>query len=186
VYVDIRDHVNKLTSAVLEPLRRLIHLSIKSERRLGKAIGLSNLLIVITLGLSFALYALIFPITLCNDPLDPRERERVRKEWRQEELAMEETRRRWRQEREAHEKEEENRRRAHLYWSDLDGSDQCTSYNAREYTAQLRNLSPGLNRLEACLATPITIHGTTLDKPEWCEERVCYLLCRLTTIDVCI
>jgi len=129
------------------------------------------LIIVITLGLSLALYVSIFPITVCHDPLDPRERARVREEWRRELLVMDETRSRWRREKEAREKEEEDRRRAHLYWSDLEGNDRCISFSTREYTAQLRNLSPGLDRLQACLATPITIHGATLDNPDWCGDR---------------
>jgi hypothetical protein len=62
--------------------------------------------------------------------------------------------------------------RAHLYWSGLEGSDRCLSYNIREYTARLANPPIGLNRMDACMTTPIVIHDTTLDKPEWCEDRV--------------
>jgi hypothetical protein len=55
---------------------------------------------------------------------------------------------------------------AHLYWSGFEGSDRYLSYN-REHTARLSNLPIGLNRMDVCMATPILIHDTTLDKPEW-------------------
>jgi hypothetical protein len=191
----------------------------------------------------------MIPVTKCHDPLDPGERNRVREEWRQEELAqeelrgrwkreeeedarqreakqrsweremedrkrkeetdqekkrldwqrevedhkrrrkeeemdqekkrqewqheMEQTRRQWEREVEDHERkrreDEQKRKRAHLTWSHLEGGDQCLAYNTREYTAQLSNVPSGLDRLEACMAIPIVIHGVTLDKPDWCE-----------------
>jgi len=92
---------------------------------------------------------------------------------RKEETDQEKRRLDWQHEVEDHERkrreDEQKRKRAHLTWSHLEGGDRCLSYNTKEYTAQLSNVPPGLDRLEACMATPIVIHGATLHKPDWCE-----------------
>ncbi|KAG2156827.1 uncharacterized protein EDB93DRAFT_1247019 [Suillus bovinus] len=137
-------------------------------------------------------------ISLHKDPLDPDVRERIRKDWdielrRHEEEVFKriDTQKRWRledndrirlrdqwenevknHEREVEERrkhEEEERLRLNMFWTDL-ASHTCTTYATREYTAQLVNVPSYYNRrVEACMATPVKIHGVDYT-PKWCED----------------
>ena len=61
--------------------------------------------------------------------------------------------------------------RDRLFWADP-VSHTCTSYGTREYSALLVNVPEGYKlRVEACMATPIKIHGVEY-KPKWCEDHV--------------
>jgi len=65
--------------------------------------------------------------------------------------------------------EEEERLRLNMFWTDL-ASHTCTTYATREYTARLVNVPSYYNRrVEACMATPVKIHGIEY-MPKWCED----------------
>ncbi|KAG2343924.1 hypothetical protein BDR05DRAFT_932936 [Suillus weaverae] len=65
--------------------------------------------------------------------------------------------------------EEEERLRLNMFWTDL-ASHTCTTYATREYTARLVNVPSYYNRrVEACMATSVTIHGAEYT-PKWCED----------------
>jgi hypothetical protein len=129
--------------------------------------------------IAFALYASVFPLSSCNNPLDPDVRDRIRKEWDiecQEKLAR---RVQWEREVEEHDRdikerktrEEEERLRLNMFWTDPE-SHACTMYGTRKYTARLVNIPGDYNRrVEACMATPIQIHGIEY-KAKWCEDHV--------------
>jgi hypothetical protein len=80
--------------------------------------------------------------------------------------------RRKREETERVEREKRDRERMNLYWEDIQGGDQCIAHKTREYTARLANLGPGIDALDACRATSLTIHGVTYSTPTHCEDRV--------------
>ncbi|OAX31489.1 hypothetical protein K503DRAFT_80664 [Rhizopogon vinicolor AM-OR11-026] len=66
-------------------------------------------------------------------------------------------------------REEEERQRLNMFWTDPE-SHTCTSYGTREYTARLLNVPANYNRrIEACMATPIQVHGVEY-KPKRCED----------------
>ncbi|KAG2038373.1 hypothetical protein BDR03DRAFT_954597 [Suillus americanus] len=86
-------------------------------------------------------------------------------------------REKWSREVEGHEREVEERRkheeeerlRLNMFWTDL-ASHTCTTYATREYTARLVNVPSYYNRrVEACMATPVNIHGIE-HTPKWCED----------------
>jgi hypothetical protein len=94
---------------------------------------------------------------------DEEERIRIREEWSREveehEHQVEERRKH----------EEEERLKMNMFWTDL-ASHSCTTYATREYTARLVNVPSYYNRrVEACMATPVKIHGTEYT-PKWCED----------------
>jgi len=73
--------------------------------------------------------------------------------------------------RERREREERERLRLNMFWTDP-VSHTCTSYGTREYSALLVNIPEGYKlRVEACMATPVKIHGVEY-KPKWCEDHV--------------
>ncbi|KAJ8587024.1 hypothetical protein M405DRAFT_864106 [Rhizopogon salebrosus TDB-379] len=124
--------------------------------------------------IAFALYPSVFPLSSCNKPLDPDVRDRIRKEWDIEKLAR---RVQWEREVEEHDhdikerktREEEERLRLNMFWTDPE-SHTCTMYGTRKYTARLVNIPGNYNRrVEACMATPIQIHGIEY-KAKWCED----------------
>ncbi|KAG1851954.1 hypothetical protein F4604DRAFT_1806505 [Suillus subluteus] len=87
------------------------------------------------------------------------------------------TREQWKKEEDGHEREVEERRkheeeerlRLNMFWTDPT-SHTCTTYATREYTARLVNVPSYYNRrVEACMATPIKIHGVEY-MPKWCED----------------
>jgi hypothetical protein len=45
-------------------------------------------------------------------------------------------------------------------------------HRTKGYSACLANLLPGVDTLEACKVTPLTIHGVTYDSPLECEDCV--------------
>jgi hypothetical protein len=126
--------------------------------------------------------------------LEDEDRIRINEQWQTEkedhERDMEERRRReeqekivlrekWGREVEEHERqaeerrkhEEEERLRLNMFWADVT-SQACTTYATREYTARLVNVPSYYNRrVEACMATPVNIHGTEYT-PKWCEDHV--------------
>ncbi|KAG1903136.1 uncharacterized protein F5891DRAFT_117832 [Suillus fuscotomentosus] len=86
-------------------------------------------------------------------------------------------REKWSREVEEHERQVEERRkheekerlRLNMFWTDL-ASHTCTSYATREYTARLVNVPSYYDRrVEACMATPVEIHGAEYT-PKWCED----------------
>lgn len=124
--------------------------------------------------------------------LEDEDRIRLHEQWQTEgeehKRDMEERRRREEQERivlrekwgrevEEHEREAEERRRheeeerlrLNMFWTDVT-SHTCTTYATREYTARLVNVPSYYNRrVEACMATPVMIHGAEYT-PKWCED----------------
>ena len=68
------------------------------------------------------------------------------------------------------------RERMRLYWVDVRGDRHCMAHGTRKYTARLANLLPGIDPIEACKATPFTIHGVTYDSPVHCEDHVSTIL----------
>ncbi|KAJ8585879.1 hypothetical protein M405DRAFT_772395 [Rhizopogon salebrosus TDB-379] len=113
------------------------------------------------MAIAFALYASLFPLSSCNNPLDPDVRDRIRKEW--------DIEHRQHQEEQRKREEEEERLRLNMFWTDLE-SHTCKTYGTREYTARLLNVPGGYNRrVEACMATPIQVHGVEY-KTKWCED----------------
>jgi len=147
---------------------------------------------------SFVVFWHIFPITSCNDPLDPNVRDRIRSDWdyewrqhealehihrqqqerwKKDEIAHGKLIREWAQERDAHEREikereareEEERQRLNLFWVNEE-SHGCTTYGTREYTAWLANVPSGYRRrVEACKATPLEVHGLSY-LPHTCKD----------------
>ncbi|KIJ09283.1 hypothetical protein PAXINDRAFT_172547 [Paxillus involutus ATCC 200175] len=135
---------------------------------------------------------------LCNDPLDPDVRDRIRKEWdrellqhdelarnhqeheetwKTEQIAHDELLEEWNRERKAHDRqkmererrEEDERRRRNMFWVDVEPHG-CTSYATREYTARLTNVPSNYNRrVEACKATPLVVHDQSY-LPRTCED----------------
>jgi hypothetical protein len=53
---------------------------------------------------------------------------------------------------------------------DIQPEERCVAHDARKYSAHLANLLPGIDAVEACKATPFTIHGVTHDNPDYCEN----------------
>ncbi|KAG2156887.1 uncharacterized protein EDB93DRAFT_874224 [Suillus bovinus] len=99
--------------------------------------------------------------------------ERQRREERDRILLRE----KWSREVEEHERkveerrkrEEEERLKLNMFWTDL-ASHTCTTYATREYTARLVNVPSYYNRrVEACMATPVKIHGLEY-MPKWCDD----------------
>jgi len=151
-----------------------------------------------TFFIAVGLWMSTMPITHCNAPADPQVRERAREEWSKEVLehkkhvaereaingrwAWEDERRatllREREqesiqhEREARERaQREERQRLGLFWGRVEAH-QCKTYGTREYTAVLLNLPMNWGqRVEACKATPLEVHGVT-HLPKTCEDRV--------------
>jgi hypothetical protein len=101
------------------------------------------LIAIITASIAVMIFALMS--NTCNNPLDPEAEER--------------------------QKREDERLRSNMFWTDLTPHT-CTTYATREYTARLVNVPSYYNRrVEACMATPVKIHGTEYT-PKWCEDRV--------------
>ncbi|OAX38153.1 hypothetical protein K503DRAFT_718607, partial [Rhizopogon vinicolor AM-OR11-026] len=153
---------------------------------------------LLTILITGVIFASVFPLTSCNNPLDPDVRRRILKQWaverlhHQEEVAKHaDLEHRWRVEdddrvhlrnqwareveqhnhdiRERQRREEEERQRLNMFWTDPE-SHTCTSYGTREYTARLLNVPANYNRrVEACMATPIQVHGVEY-KPKRCED----------------
>ena len=127
--------------------------------------------------------------------LEDDERVHIREQWMREkeehDRGVEERRRReeeervrvrerWMREKEEHDHgvekrrrlEEEERLRLNMVWGDVQSDTTCTTYATREYTARLMNVPSYYDRrVEACMATPIQIHGVEY-KPKWCEDHV--------------
>jgi hypothetical protein len=105
-----------------------------------------------------------------------RDMEERRRREEQERIVLRE---KWGKEVEEHEREAEERRRheeeerlrLNMFWTDVT-SHACTTYATREYTARLVNVPSYYNRrVEACMATPVMIHGAEYT-PKWCEDHV--------------
>ncbi|KAG0702049.1 hypothetical protein DFH29DRAFT_999692 [Suillus ampliporus] len=158
----------------------------------------TTLTAILTATIAVVVFALVFSPKPCNDPLDPDVRDRIRREWdiefrqHQEEVFkhidtekrwhLEEDERfrlreQWRREVEEHRREveerqrreEEERLRLNMFWTEPE-SHLCTTYDTRTYTARLVNVPSYYNRrVEACMATPVKIHGVE-HKPKWCED----------------
>ncbi|KAG0702053.1 hypothetical protein DFH29DRAFT_923572 [Suillus ampliporus] len=156
------------------------------------------LIAVLTAAIAVVIFASVFSPKPCNDPLDPDVRDRIRKEWdielrqhQQDILKRVDTEKRWRlednerfrlreqwgREEEEHKREVEERRkreqderlRLNMFWTEP-VSHTCTTYATREYTARLVNVPSYYDRrVEACMATPVQIHGTDYT-PKWCED----------------
>ncbi|KAG6812360.1 hypothetical protein H0H92_003260 [Tricholoma furcatifolium] len=67
-------------------------------------------------------------------------------------------------------REVRERERARLYWDDVHGEEHCLSNGHRKYSARLANLTPSLDGMEACRATPITLNGVIYANPISCED----------------
>ncbi|KAG1760439.1 hypothetical protein EDD22DRAFT_80017 [Suillus occidentalis] len=100
------------------------------------------LIAIMTASIAIIIYASAF--NTCNEPFDPEAAERQERE--------------------------DIRLRLNMFWTDLT-SHPCTTYATREYTARLANVPSYYNRrVEACMATPVNIHGVEYT-PKWCEDR---------------
>jgi hypothetical protein len=123
-------------------------------------------------------------VRVSRDIVDPKVRDQIRREWSIElethNRAMEHAQaeeREWQEKKENREREESeraerekrNRDLMGLYWDDAQG-EHCIAYRTRRYRARLENLLPSINVIEACKATPITIHSLTYDSPLYCED----------------
>jgi hypothetical protein len=65
--------------------------------------------------------------------------------------------------REQRQREEEERQRQGLYWSNPEANAKCTAYNTREYRARLLNNVPyHYNLLKPCEEIPIVIHDRSV------------------------
>jgi hypothetical protein len=111
-----------------------------------------------------------------QDGWDRKQDEWHRKEqtWQREWNEME---RRAHEEAERVEKEKWEWEHMNLYWEDLKGEEHCVAHRTKKYSACLANLLPGIDVLEACKATPLTIHGVTYDSPLHCEDQVSNMSC---------
>jgi len=118
----------------------------------------------------FAIFASVFPLDSCSDPLDPDVRNRIRKEW------DDERRRHDEELKQRAEDEKFERLRLNLFWGDLKAHT-CSSYGTRTHTARLLNLPANYDhRIEACMATPIQIRGAK-HNATLCEDHVGALYC---------
>jgi hypothetical protein len=175
----------------------------KASRRRSRSLDLCiwiTCTAILAMAIVFGLYALVFPLSSCNNPLDPDVRDRIRKEWdierrqhqgevlkrinieqrwRVEDDKRDHLREQWMREIEEHDhdikerkrREEEERLRLNMFWTDPE-SHTCTTYGTREYTARLLNVPGDYNRrVEACMATPIQVHGVEY-KTKWCKDYV--------------
>ncbi|KAG1800378.1 uncharacterized protein HD556DRAFT_1343066 [Suillus plorans] len=146
--------------------------------------------VYVAIALFFITFTIVnSPIIFHKDPLDPDVRDRIRKDWdielrqhQKEVLEHNYTKTRWlleddnrileeheRKVEERRKHEEEERLRLNMFWTDL-ASQTCTSYATREYTARLVNVPSYYDRrVEACMATPVKIHGVEY-MPKWCED----------------
>jgi hypothetical protein len=128
--------------------------------------------------------------SISRNIFDPEVREQIRREWSiqledhnrvierakvEEREWQEKKERREREEAERVEKEKLERGRMRLYWDDIQGDENCLGYGTRKYGARLANLLPGIDAIEACKATPITIHDATYESPDYCEDRVSHV-----------
>jgi len=65
---------------------------------------------------------------------------------------------------------QEERLRLNLHWGDVD-THTCTTYATRGYSAQLLNLPTSwYDRVDACMATPLGIHGISYF-PKYCDDK---------------
>ncbi|KAG6861062.1 hypothetical protein C0995_004404 [Termitomyces sp. Mi166 len=116
--------------------------------------------------------------TVLNPYIESEQRHRMREEWEIERKNHDLELKRWNSKITNFEKDwqrkvdEENRKRelAHLYWDDVQGGEHCVSNGRKKYTARLANLTPSLDGMEACKATPITLNGVMYDSPIYCEN----------------
>ncbi|KDQ64400.1 hypothetical protein JAAARDRAFT_52353 [Jaapia argillacea MUCL 33604] len=97
---------------------------------------------------------------------EARERARERNEW-------EDERRRWADNVRRHQEEWERweKERSQVRWGEPQGDERCVAYDTRFYTATLANLPPSMHWMQACMETPIEIHGVRIDSPESCEKK---------------
>ena len=93
---------------------------------------------------------------------------RKEQQWQRE---WNEMQRRAREEAERAEKEKRDREHMNLYWEDIRAEEKCTAHRTKKYSARLANLLPGIDALDACKATALTLHGVTYDSPLYCEDR---------------
>ena len=187
----------------------------KASRRpsvsINQCIVTAVVVFIVTITITVAIFASVFPLRSCNDPVDPAVRDRIRAEWdverrqhqhevlihqqwmreteeyernlsesiRRENQQRDARRVQWEREEEEHrryleerqKREEEERQRMNMFWTDPE-SHTCISYGTREYTARLVNVPACYDRrVEACMATPIQIHGVEY-KAKWCEDHV--------------
>jgi hypothetical protein len=96
--------------------------------------------------------------------------QKQKREREEEQRWQEKKQRREREEAERVEREKWERQRMRLYWDDIQAEKRCIAYGTRKYSARLANLLPGIDAIEACKATPLTIHGVTPDTPDYCEN----------------
>jgi hypothetical protein len=94
---------------------------------------------------------------------------RKEQQWQREWTEMQ---RRAREEAERARKEKWDREHMNLYWEDIRPEEKCIAHRTKKYSARLANLLPGIDALDACKATSLTLHGVTYDSPLYCEDRV--------------
>ncbi|KAF9235732.1 hypothetical protein BU15DRAFT_77661 [Melanogaster broomeanus] len=173
-------------------------ISRKEEQKASREWLLPAMLAIFAILGSFLVFWITFPLTYCNDPLDPDVRDRIRNEWdyewrqhealahihrqqeerwKKDEIAHERLIREWAQERDAHDREikereareEAERLRLNLVWVNEE-SHSCITYGTREYTARLANVPSGYKRgVEACKKTPLVIHDVSY-LPHTCKD----------------
>jgi hypothetical protein len=115
-----------------------------------------------------------------SDILDAKIRNQIRRDWSIELENHKAEERKWQEKKERRECEEDEKRghgRMRMYWDDIRPGEHCIAYRTMKYTARLVNLLPGPNiesidAIEACEATPLTIHNVTYDSPIHCELSV--------------
>jgi len=89
--------------------------------------------------------------------------ELVREEWERERITHD------REKMEREEREEDERRKLNMVWVGVKPHG-CSTYATREYTARLANVpSHYNNRVEACKATPLVVHGQPY-LPRTCQD----------------
>lgn len=93
--------------------------------------------------------------------------------WQKERQAMAVEREQWRKERADHEnreRQEEEEKRALIYWKDLKPSNRCLRYGTREYSATLAHVPIGMDPLKECWNKTIDIHGRQI-LPSRCDTQ---------------
>ncbi|KAF9006519.1 hypothetical protein BDQ17DRAFT_1351884 [Cyathus striatus] len=56
-------------------------------------------------------------------------------------------------------------------WIELRPKERCLSFGRREYTARLHNAPFFSGSRSVCETTPIAIHGTVIERPDYCEVK---------------
>ncbi|KAH9943285.1 uncharacterized protein BXZ73DRAFT_97335 [Epithele typhae] len=106
-------------------------------------------------------------------------RDKFNKEWQEEDHrrqavreAFEQDKEQWAKERKQEEQHRQDveRQRLGVYWSQVRRYEQCTAFGTRTYEAELLDIPGHLDWREVCEDMPIEFHGRRVNRPPHCER----------------